>query len=378
MHNSPSPDSRHKPMIPHTLRLLLIILMVGGGFAVLLILGLSHRNQNHAEAIKANHNLVDTIVTVTTPHFSSSTMDLTLPGEINPYLQTFIYSRTNGTLRKRYVDIGDRVRAGQLLATVDVPELDQELLQAKASLAQAVSSAAEQKTRVDLAKISLDRWMKNSESGGVSQQDVDQRRADYNTSQAAYRVSQAVIAQQNANIHRLMALQNYKRITAPFAGVITAKNVDKGANIVSGGSSTSTNLFTIAQTHRLRVFINVPQANVDDIKIGQVANVHLAERPKAMYPGRIARTVGVVDPASRTMKTEVDLPNGQGQLSPGRFSQVTLKIAQTHPTLRISNNVLIVNEQGTHVMQVMPDKTLQYVAVTPGAITARTSRFYPA
>ena len=371
MNHSPSSDSRfpesshQKPLIPHKLRLLLIIVLVGCGFTLLVLLGLSHKNKNHDEVTQVSQNQ-ETIVTVTHPHFSNANMNLILPGEVSPYLQTFIYSRTSGTLKKRYVDLGDRVRAGQLLATVDVPELDQELLQAQAALAQAVASALEQKTRVDLAKISLERWMKNSESGGVSQQDVDQRRADYNTSLAAYRVAQAVIAQQKANIRRLVALQGYKRIIAPFSGIITARNVDEGANIVAGGSSTSTSLFTIAQTDRLRVFINVPQANVDDMKIGLRADVHLSERPNAMYPGRIARMVNVLDPASRTMKTEIDLPNSSYHLSPGRFAQVTLKIAQARPTLRIANNVLIIDAKGTHVMVVKPDQTLQYMAVVPG------------
>jgi RND family efflux transporter MFP subunit len=366
MNHSTSPQNgNQKPLLPHKLRLVFLMIFFGLIFGGLLLWGMSHKNTDKSEVKKANRDLA-TIVTVAHPRWAGRSNSLTLPGELSPYLQTFIYSRTSGTLKQRYVDIGDHVRAGQLLATVEVPEIDQELMQAKAALAQSVSSAFEQKTRVDLAKITWDRWQKNAEGGGVSQQDVDQRKADYVTSKAAYNVSQSVIAQNKANIRRILALQNYKNITAPFSGIITARTIDAGANIVGGGSSTSTNLFTIAQIDRLRIFVNVPQANVDGIKIGLPAEIRLPEQPKKTYHGRIARTARVVDATSRTMKAEVDLPNPGYVLSPGRYAQVTLVIPQATPAILLPNTVLIINSEGTHVMLVLPDNTLKYIPVTPG------------
>jgi RND family efflux transporter MFP subunit len=364
-HSTLSDSSHKKPFVSHKLRLVVLFLLFVCTFLGLLVFGFSHKSGDRHEVAKANDNL-ETLVTVARPHRSQSSNHLTLPGELNPYLQTEIYSRTSGTLKQRYVDIGDHVRSGQLLAMVDVPEIDQELAQAKAALAQAVSSAMEQKTRVDLAKITWDRWQKNAESGGVSQQDVDQRKADYVTSVAAYKVSQAVIAQNQANIRRIIALQDYKQIRAPFSGVITSRTVDAGANIVAGGSTTSTHLFTIAQMDRLRIFINVPQANVDGVRVGLPAVIHLPERPNKTYPGHIARMSQALDAASRTMRTEVDLPNPGYQLSPGRYTQVSLSIPQSKPVLLLPNTVLVIDADGTRVVAVQPDQTLHYKKVVLG------------
>ena len=363
--NHSTSSNQKKPIFPHRLRMLSIFVALLLFMGFLVFQGLSHRWGSEHEIVKADENL-ETVVTVARPKIAAKSRSLILPGELSPFLQTQIYSRTSGTLRQRFVDIGDHVKKGQLLAVVDVPEIDQEMLQAKAALNQSVSAAFEQKTRMDLAKITYERWQKNVESGGVSQQDADQRKADYLTSREAYRVAQATIAQNKANLRRVLALQNYKNILAPFSGVITSRNVDAGANIVGGGSSTSTNLFTIAQMDKLRIFINVPQANVDGIRKGLQAQISVPEQPKKIYYGVIARMSDMVDPQSRTMKTEVDLANPNNVLSPGRYAQVTLDIPQTTQTLTVPNTVLIVNADGTHVMLVQPDNTLKYVQVTPG------------
>jgi len=363
--HSPSESQRHRPLIPHFIRLSLLVITLLLVFGTLIWIGRSHRHQRYAETQRVLQNNA-TVVTVVSPEAPPPTTMLSLPADIRPYLQTSIFSRTSGTLGKRLVDIGDHVRAGQLLATVDVPELTQEMAQAKAALTQSQASVAEQQARVQLAKTSLQRWLQNAQSGGVSQQDVAQRQSDYQASQAAYRAAVALVQQNKANIRRIAALQSYQKILAPFSGVITARSVDPGANIVSGGSSTSTNLFTIAQTDTLRVFINVPQANVPSIKTGLAANITLAELPGQVFAGKVTRTANALDPASRTLLTEIDLNNRNHQLQPGLFAQAQLKLPQAGHALYVDDHALVVNDQGIRVIEVTPENKLHFRHIQVG------------
>lgn len=363
--HQPSPEKSHRPLMPHGLRVGLIILALILAFGALAWIGRSHKRQERAEVKKVLKNN-QSYVTVITPEQPPALTSLSLPADIRPFLQTSIYSRISGTLSKRLVDIGDHVRAGQLLATVYVPELEQELAQARAALTQAQATAVEQKARVELAKTSLQRWLQNAQSGGVSQQDVAQRQSDYNANVAAYQATMAQVQQNKANINRLLALKSYQKITAPFNGVITARLVDPGANIVAGGSSTSTNLLTIAQTDVLRVFINVPQTNVPSIKTGLSAKITLAELPKSVFNGKITRTANALDPASRTLLTEIDLKNTTHQLHPGMFAQAHLELPRTGQLLLIDDHALVVNEKGTQVIQVTPAGKLHFQKVQVG------------
>jgi len=361
MHDS----TKSRPLIPHIVRFILLIMILTLIFGGLLWTGFNRHGKAQAEVAQVQKNN-RVSVTVTKPVNAPSVSTLTLPAEIKPYLEASIFSRISGTLGLRLVNIGDHVRAGQLLAVVDVPELEQELSQARSLLTQSQASLVEQKARVALAKSSLARWKQNAQTGGVSQQDVEQRQTDYNANIAAYQAIQAQIQQNKANIKRLLALQRYEKITAPFSGFITARNVDPGANIVAGGSSTSTNLFSIAQTEVLRIFINVPQSNVPTIQKGLNADITLAELPGQVFHGTIARTANALDPATRTLLTEIDLPNPHDVLHPGMFAQASLKLPRVGRLLLVDDNALVIDERGVQVITITPKHKLHFIRVQMG------------
>lgn len=353
------------PLIPHAIRIVFIVVAVVLLFAGLLIAGIVPRRMRSEETKQAvKPQLVR--VSPVHPKLAPSTDTLMLPGDMQAYLQTSIYSRTNGILLARYVDIGDYVRENQVLATIYVPDLDQELDQAKAALNQAQADVIVQRSRLELARISLNRWLENAKIGGVSQQDIDQRRSDYLSAQASLKSSLANVAQNRANVRRILALESYKKILAPFSGFITQRNVDPGANIVSGGSSTSTNLFNIAQTDRLRIFVSVPQTDALLIHTGMPTRVTIPELPRQIFQGIVTRFAKALDPKSRTLLTEVQVKNPDHRLYPGLYSQVYFELRNPQRVWLIPDTALVINAAGVRVITVTPDHRLHYKTVTIG------------
>ena len=235
------------------------------------------------------------------------------------YVETPIYARTAGYLKKWYVDIGGRVKTGELLATIDAPEVDEELSQAQAAEAQSQAS-------VELAKSTSERWENLLKLNGVSQQEVDQNNSNY-------RVAQANLNAAKANVQRLKDLQSFQKVVAPFDGVLTARNVDIGALISDGNSQ---QLFRLAQIDTLRVYVNVPENYSNDVREGVPADLHIAEFPTSVFRGKVTHTSGAIDPTSRTLLTEVQVPNPKLQLDarrlfPGEFSPSRRHRAADHP-----------------------------------------------
>ena len=239
----------------------------------------------------------------------SGNSDLILPGNIQSYVESPIYARTNGYLRKWYKDIGSHVAQGQLLAEIDTPEVDAQLAQARADLATAEAN-------VKLAGITAQRYQDLLKTDAVSKQDVDNYNGDY-------AAKQAMVQSAQANVKRLEELESFKRVYAPFSGVITKRNVDIGMLINAGNGGTSTReMFDLAQTDPLRVYVAVPQTYAYALRDGMKACLELSEFPDRTFCGSVVRSAGAVDPTTRTLLTEVDVPNPSNALLEGEYAQV--------------------------------------------------------
>jgi RND family efflux transporter MFP subunit len=307
---------------------------------------------------------------------SSSKSNLILPGNIQAVTEAPIVSRATGYLRKRYVDIGDRVQAGQVVAEIDAPELDQQIIQANATIEQARSNVQQTeaalqqgKANESLARANATRYDNLFKRGVVSKQENDTYQAQYSAQQAnvqalekATNAARSNVSAVEANLARLTQLKTYQTVRAPFAGVITVRNVDTGALVNEG----NTLLFRIAQTGSLRTYLNLPQSEADAVRVGQGATVTIAELPGRQFKGTVTRTANALDPATRTLLTEVQIPNPAGQLMPGMFAQVDLAVTRKNPPLLIPGDTLIVRSDGTQVAVLADNDTVHFTRIQVG------------
>ncbi|HZL55670.1 MAG TPA: efflux RND transporter periplasmic adaptor subunit [Bryobacteraceae bacterium] len=315
-------------------------------------------------------------VNVTAAERSSSKSELILPGNIQAITEAPVLARATGYLKARFADIGDRVKEGQLLAEIDAPELGQQVTQAKASvdqgnaaLEQANANLVQARTNEQLYKTTADRWSSLVQKGAVSKQENDTYQAQYRAQVAAAQaldkavnVAKSNIGATEANLGRLTEMQGYVKVRAPFAGVITQRNVDVGALVNEG----STLLYRIAQTDRLRTYVNVPQSDSTAVHVGQAAKLSIADLPSKVFLGTVTRTANSLDPSSRTLLTEVQVPNAAGLLMPGMYAQVDFTTARAEPPLLIKGDALVVRSNGPQVAIVEPDKTVHFQIVTLG------------
>ena len=285
------------------------------------------QNRSVAETTKQNATQYVNVVTPTQTDGGGNTL---LPGTLRGYVESPIYARSTGYLLHWYVDIGARVKQGQLLADLDTPEVDQELAQALAQRQQTSSS-------LGLAKISLDRWQQLRQRDAVSQQELDER-------QSTYTQDLANLAAADANVKRLQQLESFKRIVAPFAGVVTQRNVDVG-DLIDAGSGTSRALFALAQSDPLRVYVQLPQAYAQNVSVGQKVVVTQAELPGQQFHGTITHISGAIDVPTRSLQVEVTLPNPDGKLRPGAYVQVAVP-GVAHARLTVPGNALLFRAEG--------------------------------
>jgi RND family efflux transporter MFP subunit len=307
---------------------------------------------------------------------SSRKSELEMPGNIQAITEAPILARANGYIKRRMVDIGDRVQAGQPLAEIEAPELDQQVSQAKANLEQA-RAALEQslanyeqgKSNLELARVNAQRWATLAAQGIVPQQENDQYQAQYRAQTAGVQALEKAVAAQRsnvaaaeANVAGLDEVQSYRVVKAPFDGVVTLRNVDVGALVNAG----NTLLFRVAQTGTLRTYVNVPQTNASSIRVGQPALLSVSSLPGRHFPGTVARTANSLDPATRTMLVEVQVPNPNGALLPGMYAQVDLSSSRTDPPLLVPGDALVIRSDGTQVAVVRPDRTVHFQKIEVG------------
>lgn len=296
------------------------------------------------------------VVTVQ-PDLSGAGDELVLPGTVQAYIESSIYARTSGYLKAWYTDIGSHVHKGQLLAQIETPEVDRELQQARADLATAKANLA-------LAQITNARWQTLLATKSVSQQDADNKAGD-----AAAKSATAEAAAQN--VARLEDLESFKRVLAPFDGVVTARNTDVGA-LINAGEASGAQLFRLADTHVLRIYAQVPEAYAAATRDGLPAELHFVERPGKVYAARTVRTSDALDPSARTLQVELQLDNRDGELLPGSYAEVHLKLPASTRTLRLPANTVLFRAAGLQVATVDSANRIQLKQITQGRDFGKT------
>ncbi|MEK6303330.1 MAG: efflux RND transporter periplasmic adaptor subunit [Acidobacteriota bacterium] len=386
----------------------LIGLVMIAGLLVAAVLPRIERQKKITAAAQAIQD-ASPAVNVITAQQAPASSELELPGNIEAIQVAAVSAQTSGYLKRWYVDIGDRVHAGQLLAEIDTPEVDQELQQARSTLVQAQASLGQAEanlrlsiTNMDFARVSYERWKYLAEQHVVSDQDRDQTQAAYNAAkatvdatQASINVAKATIAANEANVRRFINLQGFKKVFAPFAGIITARNVEVGSLINAGGGTSASvttgttasgattpgsgttqtgtgaaaasgGLFQLARIDTLRIFISVPQTFVNSIKPGQTAEIAVNEFPQQPFKGTVVRTTNALDPASRTLLTEVQTTNSGYQLLPGMYATVTFGVTLAQPPVQIPATALVIRADGPQVVTVTGDQKANYQKVVIG------------
>jgi RND family efflux transporter MFP subunit len=321
--------------------------------AAVVISGILPRINARAALEKETAEMAIPTVSVITPKRGAPTQEVVLPANVQAYIDSPIYARTNGYLKRWYTDIGARVKAGQLIAEIETPEVDQQLRQSKADLATAEAN-------LNLSQITATRYQELLKTDSVSKQDTDNAVGDLAAKQATVQSSQA-------NVKRLEELQSFEKIYAPFDGVITARNTDIGALIDSGSSGgTRTELFHIAQPDKLRVYVSVPQVYSQAMKPGLSADLVLTEFPGRVFPGTLVRTADAIDQSTRTLLVEIRVNNPTGTLFSGAYAEVHLKLPTTTSAFILPVNTLLFRSEGLRVAAVTDGQHAELKPITLG------------
>ena len=323
-----------------------LLLVVLGAFTML------QRRSEYRTLAEETESLAIQTVGVIHPSPETGEEDLVLPGTMEAFVESPIYARTNGYLKKWYHDIGSRVQKGDLLADIDTPEVDQQLSQARADLATAQANA-------HLSEITSSRYTELLKTDGVSKQEVDNAVGDL----AAKR---AIVQSADANVHRLEEMKSFQRIYAPFSGVITRRNVDIGTLINAGNTGAAEQLFFLAQTSPLRVYVRVPEIYANTIHAGLGAYLEVTQHPGKKIEGKVARTAEAIALATRTLNTEVDVPNRDGALLPGGYAQVHLEVKVTGSRLQVPVNALLFRSEGLRAVVVDASHKIHLKQITVG------------
>jgi RND family efflux transporter MFP subunit len=347
---TPASDDVGRPQRPRRRWLGLAIVLIA--VSALLVSGILSRVKARTALNAETAQVALTPVSVVSPKQTVPTQEIILPGNVQPFITSPIYARTNGYLRKWYVDIGGRVKQGQLLAVIETPEVDQQLQQARSNLLTAQAN-------LELAAITKSRYQGLLKSKAVAQQDVDNAVGTYNANKAIVEADQAAVDQYTA-------LVSFEKVYAPFDGVVTARNTDIGDLINSGsGGGVKTDLFHVAQPGKLRVYVNVPEEYSQGVKVGMTADLSLAEFPGRRFSGKLVRTADAITVTTRTLLIEIDVDNPTGTLLTGSYAEVHLAVASQASTFLLPVNTLIFRSEGLRVALVKDGK-VTLTAVTPG------------
>ncbi|NBR87760.1 MAG: efflux RND transporter periplasmic adaptor subunit [Verrucomicrobia bacterium] len=346
---APSPSSGKPVPTAPKVHLFLWAVVFLALFGLAFVAGLLPRQQQRAALALDTKELAIPTVTVASAKPANAPPTLSIPAEIRPLTEAPIHARASGYLKRWLVDLGAKVEAGQLLAEIDTPELNQEIAQARAQLAQTQAS-------LDLAKITAARWAELLKTASVSEQEAAEKKADL-------ALKLATVEAARANVRRLEELQSFDRVLAPFAGVITARRVDVGDLIKA---DTGTELFRLAETHKLRVFVRVPQSVAPRMVSGVAAELRIQELPGRTFTAKVARTAGLLAADSRTLLTELEVDNARGEILSGSFAQVTFPDDKPAAALTLAANTLIFHAEGTLVGVVRADNTVELRRVKLG------------
>jgi RND family efflux transporter MFP subunit len=295
-------------------------------------------------------------VDVIVPTREAKPFDLILPADVRAFQETSIFPRANGYLRKQYVDIGEKVNAGQLLAEIESPEVDADLNQAKASLDQAKANYLKVQTDYDLANRTYERFAGLNKTGGVTVQELDEKRAAAEQAKSVMNATKASEAVAAAAVERLAAQQAFEKVYAPFDGVVMSRNYDLGALLSATNTGEGKEMFRIVQSDTLRIFVNVGQQYINSVGKGQQAFLSVPNYPGKQFEGVVARSTGALDPQARTLRYEIDVPNKDGQLYAGMFGSVRLLVKPQQPPMMVPTSAVVFDSKGTRVWVVEEHK----------------------
>ena len=373
--DSPTPASGIQPPAGHDLgfelpppaaisrtRAVVLVVVGASALAFAFAFGYLPRRAARADLVEQAQGAEGALqrVDVVKPKEGSSDRALLLPGSVQPLEETTIYARASGYVRKWHADIGDKVTGGQVLAELDTPELDSQLEQARAQLAQAQATLEQSKANRALSKTNLDRYTKLAPSGVVSQADLDQRSAMAQVDEATVGVAQAAIAAEQANIRRLSQLKSFARVTAPFGGTVTQRSIEVGSLVTAGNGQP---MYHVAAMDPARVFVQVPQDVAPGVRTGIAAQVTLREYPGRVFSGSVSRAAGELDPSTRTMTTEVRVPNVDGALLAGMYAQVGLTLVSPHRVVELPATAVMSDAHGSRVAVVDGASTIHLMPV---------------
>jgi RND family efflux transporter MFP subunit len=307
------------------------------------------------------------VVSIMLPKISTGEKQVILPCNVTANQSTAIYTRTNGYLKKWYFDIGSHVDAGQLMADIETPEVDAQLAQSKATLEQNKANVVKAQADLDLARKTLDRYLDSQRAspGSVTKEQIDQQQASYDDAVAALKQVQASVTQAEANVQQLQVTVNFEHVFAPFGGTVTARNYDVGALLSPTNTGAGSEIFDLAQTDPLRVFVNVPQSYANNIKTGQQAFLKVRNFPTE-FEGKVALTAGAVDPNTRTLRVQINFPNQDGKLFPGEYGEIRLPVTPQVPVSIIPTSALIFNAKGLQVATLQPGNKVHFKGIKVG------------
>jgi membrane fusion protein, multidrug efflux system len=342
----PTRDRKKRRGMAVLIAVLGIVLVIG------LVAGLMVRLSESRALAKETETLAVPSVVVVHAQQEAPQQDLVLPSTLQAYTESPIYARTNGYLAKWYRDIGSHVEKGQPLADIETPEIDQELMQASAARDQAAAQA-------QIAKTSAERWETLQKQDAVAQQETDERTSSYVQGKAN-------LASSDANLRRLQQLESFKHVYAPFSGVVIKRNVDIGALVNAGNGGSNQELFVVAKIDPIRVFVNVPEIDAPLIHSGVQGSIELAALNGQRFSGKVVRTANAIDAATRTLNTEIDVPNPKGVLLPGAFAQVHFSLNVKTRSLSLPVNALLFRAEGTRAAVVGSDGKIHLKPVVIG------------
>jgi membrane fusion protein, multidrug efflux system len=346
------PEFKREAPAPRKRRGYVIAALLAVVFLVFAIIGLVSRFSERRALAKETEILAVASVAVIHPKLEPPQQELALPSSLQAYTESPIYARTNGYLLKWYKDIGSRVQKGERLADIETPEIDQELMQAKAARDQAAA-------QVEIASSSAKRWENLQKMDAVAQQETDERTS-------AYAQAQASLAASSANVRRLEELESFNHIYAPFSGVLTKRNVDIGALINAGNTGSNQQLFNIARIDPIRVYVSVPEIYASSVHPGTPATLELTSLAGQRFSGNVVRNADSIDPTTRTLLTEIDVPNPKGALLPGAYAQVRFDLSIKVANLSVPVNALMFRAEGARAAVVDANGKVHLRPVTIG------------
>ena len=363
------PHQDTAPIPPKPPRNLRRIAIAAVAAAVLIALfGIVQRRSHEAEVKQWTQEQAIPTVAVITPRQGVSVQHLVLPGTVQAWYEAPIFARVSGYLKNWYFDYGARVKKGDLLAEIDAPDLDAQLAAAQAKLNSAKATVKVREAEKAFAETTYARW-RESPKGVVSEQEQQSKQADYNSAAARLNAAIAEVAADQGDVDRLLALEDYKRITAPFDGVVTARETDIGALINAGsgtGGGNGPELFRVADIHEMRVYVQVPQQLTAGIHAGLTADLHLPQHPDTTFKATVATTSNAINQSARTLLVELHAANPDGQLQPGAYARVDFELPGNPHVVRLPTSALIFRENGLEVATIGPDNKIELKPITLG------------